>query len=146
PPRAPPARGAARAAAAGDVGARRPRRLRVHRRVLDGRARRPRRPRGGPMHPVIAKGAPRRALAAAALALAALVGGGCAHEHVPVPEPTAIEQLRVRITKTRHAIRETQATIVRSKGSPHLPELYVRLAELLSEEARYHNEVAYERE
>lgn len=82
----------------------------------------------------------------AALAALAMLAAGCAHQHVPVPEPTAIEQLRVRITKSRHAIAETQATIVRSKGSPHLPELYVRLAELLSEEARYHNEVAYERE
>ncbi|MCB9735803.1 MAG: tetratricopeptide repeat protein [Deltaproteobacteria bacterium] len=103
------------------------------------------------MHPVRAEHARRgSALAAAALAVAVAAfggaAGGCAHEHVPVPEPTAIEQLRVRITKTRHAIKETQATIARSKGSPHLPELYVRLAELLSEEARYHNEVAYERE
>ena len=62
-------------------------------------------------------------------------------------EDTAYVQiLRIRITKARNAIEETRATIARSGGAPYLPELYVRLAELLSEEAAYHYRVAAERE
>ncbi|MCC6619842.1 MAG: tetratricopeptide repeat protein [Deltaproteobacteria bacterium] len=84
-----------------------------------------------------------------ALAIAAPGGGlaaGCASAREAVADPPLIERLRLAITKTRHAIGETRAAIARSRGSPLLPELYVRLAELLSEEARYHNQVAYERE
>ncbi len=70
----------------------------------------------------------------------------CAHAPLDVRDTPRVEQLRVRITKVRHAIDETRRTIAASQGAPFLPELYVRLAELLSEEARYHYQVAYERE
>ncbi len=81
-------------------------------------------------------------LVAALLALA----GGCAHHKLVVHDTPYVEQLRIRITKVRHAISETRRTIAGSQGAPYLPELYVRLAELLSEEAKYHYQVAYERE
>ncbi len=87
---------------------------------------------------------PRRRVVA--IGLMALALAGCASAPQQVADPPTIDKLRVRITKTRHAIRETREAIARSQGSPALPELHVRLAELLSEEARYHNQVAYERE
>lgn len=82
------------------------------------------------------------------LGLCVIVGGGvgCATLQTEVRDPPYVEQLRVRITKVRHAIAETRRTISQSQGAPYLPELYVRLAELLSEEAKYHYRVAYERE
>ena len=39
-----------------------------------------------------------------------------------------------------------RTAITEARGAPYLPELYVRLAELLSDEARYHYQVAFERE
>lgn len=63
-----------------------------------------------------------------------------------VADPTEVERLRLRITKVRNAIDETRVTIAQSRGATYLPELYVRLAELLGEEARYHYQLAYERE
>ena len=72
--------------------------------------------------------------------------GGCASGRAEVPDPPRVEMLRLQITKVRNAIEETRATIANSRGAPYLPELYVRLAELLSEEARYHYQLAYERE
>ena len=63
-----------------------------------------------------------------------------------VADPSEVERLRLRITKVRNAIDETRVTIAASRGATYLPELYVRLAELLSEEARYHYQLAYERE
>ncbi|PKN54962.1 MAG: hypothetical protein CVU56_23790, partial [Deltaproteobacteria bacterium HGW-Deltaproteobacteria-14] len=80
------------------------------------------------------------------LTLSLIAASGCASAPETVSDPPVIEKLRLSITKTRHAIRETREAISRSQGSPLLPELYVRLAELLGEEARYHNQVAYERE
>ncbi|RMG20130.1 MAG: hypothetical protein D6729_03520 [Deltaproteobacteria bacterium] len=75
-----------------------------------------------------------------------VVAGACSHAVKEVRDPPYVEQLRVRITKVRHAIDETRRTIAKSQGAPYLPELYTRLAELLSEEAKYHYQVAYERE
>ncbi|MFB6263781.1 MAG: tetratricopeptide repeat protein [Bradymonadaceae bacterium] len=57
-----------------------------------------------------------------------------------------VERLRLKITKVRNAIDETRNAIARSRGAPYLPELYLRLAELKSEEARYHYRLAAERE
>jgi len=71
---------------------------------------------------------------------------GCAGEKPLVRDPAHVETLRLKITKVRNAIEETRQTIALSRGAPYLPELYVRLAELLSEEARYHYQLAYERE
>lgn len=61
-------------------------------------------------------------------------------------DPPRVEKLRLQITKVRNAIGETRRAIARSRGADFLPELYVRLAELLSEEAKYHYQLAYERE
>lgn len=63
------------------------------------------------------------------------------------PQDTAeVEALRLRIAEVRDATDETRQTIARSQGAPYLPELYMRLAELLSEEARYHYQLARLRE
>jgi tetratricopeptide (TPR) repeat protein len=61
-------------------------------------------------------------------------------------DPPRVEKLRLQITKVRNAVEETRRAIARSRGADFLPELYVRLAELLSEEAKYHYQLAYERE
>jgi len=87
-------------------------------------------------------------LAAVAAALC-LGGAGCAGGQVEDPdlaETARVERLRLKITKVRNAIDETRGTIARSQGAPYLPELYLRLAELLSEEARYHYQLASERQ
>lgn len=70
----------------------------------------------------------------------------CAPKNQVVRDQLVVEQLRLRITKVRHAAQETRDVIAVSRGATYLPELYMRLAELLSEEARYHYMVAYERE
>ncbi|MEO1267980.1 MAG: tetratricopeptide repeat protein [Myxococcota bacterium] len=70
----------------------------------------------------------------------------CATTKEKVDDPTYVQTLRIKITKVRNAVEETRNTIALSRGAPYLPELYVRLAELLSEEARYHYRLAYERE
>ena len=74
---------------------------------------------------------------------------GCAGQNVKKPEleePAKVERLRLKITKVRNAIEETRGTIARSRGAPYITELYLRLAELLSEEARYHYQLAAERQ
>ena len=84
---------------------------------------------------------------ASALLLSSLGGViGCAGEKPHIRDQLVVEQLRLRITKVRHAVAETRAVIASSRGAPYLPEIHMRLAELLSEEARYHYMVAYERE
>src|SRR5690554_6466357 len=70
----------------------------------------------------------------------------CATKSRQMRDTPIIETIRLNITKVRNAIEETRATIAVSRGEPYLPELYVRLAELLSEEARYHYKLAFERE
>ncbi|MDJ0764031.1 MAG: tetratricopeptide repeat protein [Myxococcota bacterium] len=70
----------------------------------------------------------------------------CATVKPVVRDQLIVEQLRLRITKVRNAVAETRSVIAASRGAPYLPELYMRLAELLSEEAQYHYMVAYERE
>ncbi|MBA2665277.1 MAG: tetratricopeptide repeat protein [Bradymonadaceae bacterium] len=83
---------------------------------------------------------------AALLALVMLGSASCATSSFEVRDTPEIEMLRLRITKVRNAIFETRETISMSRGAPYLPELYLRLAELLSEEARYHYQLAFERE
>ncbi len=80
------------------------------------------------------------------LAAACLTVAGCAHEKPAVRDAAYVEILRVKISKVRNAIAETREAIVGSRGASYLPELYLRLAELMSEEARYHHRVAFERE
>jgi tetratricopeptide (TPR) repeat protein len=71
---------------------------------------------------------------------------GCAKHESVVKDQLVVEQYRNRITKVRNAIDETRAVIARSQGAPYEAELNMRLAELISEEAKYHYMVAYERE
>jgi len=81
--------------------------------------------------------------------LAASLGGACTGAQVEEPdldETARVERLRLKITKVRNAVEETRGTISRSQGASYLPELYLRLAELLSEEARYHYQLAAERQ
>lgn len=61
-------------------------------------------------------------------------------------DPPRVEKLRLQITKVRNAVDTTRRAVARARGADYSPELYVRLAELLSEEARYHYQLAYERE
>jgi len=88
--------------------------------------------------------------AVARLAVVSLVVAvlGCAGQQVKpsLEEPQRVEELRLKITKVRNAIEETRATVAKSRGADYQPELYLRLAELLSEEARYHYQLAAERE
>ncbi|MEM7609466.1 MAG: tetratricopeptide repeat protein, partial [Myxococcota bacterium] len=78
------------------------------------------------------------------LLIAQLVGCGAGLQ--TTSDTAYVQILRVRITKVRSAIAETRDTIARSGRAPYLPELYVRLGELLSEEASYHYRVAAERQ
>lgn len=99
----------------------------------------------------VTRRAPRAAVSiAVGLCLVSSVGtllvGGCAATKSVVRDQPVVEQYRLRITKVRNAIAETRTTIAASRGAPYQPELYMRLAELQSEEARYHYMVAYERE
>ena len=83
-------------------------------------------------------------LISASLALALAVG--CGPTKSTVRDTPHVATLRARITKARNAIEETRAALSRAQGTAYQPELLLRLAELLSEEARYHYHVAYERE
>ncbi len=87
-----------------------------------------------------------RYLCLVVLALASATSGcGGAARYVAHDAPY-VEVLRIRISKVRNAIDETRQAIALARGARYLPELYLRLGELLSEEARYHYRVAYERE
>ena len=74
-----------------------------------------------------------------------LVISGCV---VPtrIARPASDRTTSIQISKARNAISETRAAIAEARGAPHLEELYVRLGELMSDEAKYHYQVAYERE
>ncbi|MBW1879909.1 MAG: tetratricopeptide repeat protein, partial [Deltaproteobacteria bacterium] len=80
------------------------------------------------------------------MVLALVLLAACAKPIPEVRDLPEVEQYRARITKVRHAIEETREVIAASAGAPYLPELQMRLAELISEEARYHYMVARERE
>lgn len=94
------------------------------------------------MHRIIS---PRLRHIIALLAIVSL-GSGCATRPQKIADPPQVEVIRLKIAKVRNAIDETRQTISNSRGATYLPELYIRLAELLSEEARYHYQLAYERE
>lgn len=86
-------------------------------------------------------------LLAAGIAVAAsAMWVGCASGPEEIDETAEVERLQLRIGEVRFAIDETRRTIARSQGAEYLPELYMRLAELLSEEARYHYQLARQRE
>lgn len=72
--------------------------------------------------------------------------GGCGGQLVakpPSPEDE-VARLKREVTKVRFAIDSTKELIDRSRGQPYMPDLYMRLAELYVEEARYHYFIAYE--
>ncbi|HJL39975.1 MAG TPA: tetratricopeptide repeat protein [Myxococcales bacterium LLY-WYZ-16_1] len=48
-----------------------------------------------------------------------------------------IAKLRRDISKVAHSVEVTQELIARSRGAPFLPDIYLRLAELYVEQARY---------
>jgi tetratricopeptide (TPR) repeat protein len=82
------------------------------------------------------------------LAVAALVPsllGACGPAET-LRDQAEVERLRNRIAKVRYAIDETRSVIAQSRGAPYMDELYMRLAELQSEEAQYHYMVAQRRE
>ena len=80
----------------------------------------------------------------AGLLLSALVGCGGAHIPRPPAPEDSVARLQRNIAKVRHAIESTQQLIGRARGQPYLPDLYLRLAELYVEEAKYHYFIAYE--
>lgn len=61
----------------------------------------------------------------------------------PMPEDE-VARLKREITKVRFAVDSTKELIERARGQAYLPDLYMRLAELHVEEARYHYFIAYE--
>jgi len=68
------------------------------------------------------------------------------HHRPPAVDPLEVDLHRARISKVRHAIAETRSVLASTVGEAHQPELYMRLAELTSEEARHHYLVALERQ
>lgn len=78
------------------------------------------------------------------LVAAALAGCGPTFTiRPPVPEDE-VARLKREITKVRFAVDSTKELIERARGQAYLPDLYMRLAELHVEEARYHYFIAYE--
>lgn len=78
-------------------------------------------------------------------ALAALAVAGCGGG---VRKPMAedrIERLKRDVNKVRFAIRTTKTLVSRARGARYLPDLYLRLAELYVEQAKYHYHIAYEK-
>ena len=88
--------------------------------------------------------AQRIASVVAALVVTALLGCGGAHIPRPPAPEDSVARLQRNIAKVRHAIESTQQLIGRARGQPYLPDLYLRLAELYVEEAKYHYYIAYE--
>jgi tetratricopeptide (TPR) repeat protein len=80
------------------------------------------------------------------LLLAIALATGCGAGSQAVQDTAYIEILRLNVTRVRNATQQTRTAIARSRGGPYESELYLRLAELLSEEARYHYRLAVERE
>jgi tetratricopeptide (TPR) repeat protein len=78
--------------------------------------------------------------------LAVAILAGCAGARIPrAPAPEdEVARLKRDVVKVRFAIDATKELIERSRGQPYLPDLYLRLAELYVEEARYHYFIAYE--
>ncbi|MCA9550137.1 MAG: tetratricopeptide repeat protein [Myxococcales bacterium] len=48
-----------------------------------------------------------------------------------------VEKLRRDIAKVAHSVEVTKELIARSRGAPYLPDIYLRLAELYVEQAKY---------
>lgn len=74
------------------------------------------------------------------------LGAGCSSVRIvqpPAPEDE-VARLQRNVNKVRFAIQSTRDQIDRARGQAYLPDLYLRLAELHVEEARYHYFIAYE--
>jgi tetratricopeptide (TPR) repeat protein len=79
-----------------------------------------------------------------AIALAAaLFGCGGAGRKVLVEDRVA--RLKRDVGKVRFAIRTTKTLVSKARGARYLPDLYMRLAELYIEQAKYHYHIAYEK-
>ncbi len=88
----------------------------------------------------------RRIIQIGALSLCAvLLLAGCAAV-VPKVSTDRIERLKRDIKKIRFAIRTTKTIVSRARGERYLPDLYMRLAELYVENARYYYHLAYEKQ
>lgn len=61
-------------------------------------------------------------------------------------DPPLTDTLKQKISKARNAIDETRQALMRAQNSPYSQELMIRLAELMSDEARAHYQVARARE
>jgi len=82
----------------------------------------------------------------AACAALVIAASGCATPRIvqpPAPEDE-VARLQRNVNKVRFAIQSTREQIDRARGQDYLPDLYLRLAELHVEEARYHYFIAYE--
>jgi tetratricopeptide (TPR) repeat protein len=84
---------------------------------------------------------PRKLVAASLL----LVAGCASGPPAKLPPADPIQALQLSGKKVDFAIGETKRLIQRSRGADYLPDLYMRLAELYSERARYAWLVVYER-
>ncbi|MFH0901875.1 MAG: tetratricopeptide repeat protein [Pseudomonadota bacterium] len=74
-----------------------------------------------------------------------LATGGCAGPPVRPPQPPdRIEALRIGERKIANAIVATKRMIQRSRGADYLGDMYLRLAELYTEQARYAWLIAFE--
>jgi len=56
-----------------------------------------------------------------------------------------VGRLKRDVGKVRFAIRTTKTLVSRARGARYLPDLYMRLAELYIEQAKYHYHIAYEK-
>jgi cellulose synthase operon protein C len=77
---------------------------------------------------------------------AALALSGCTTTARNVLEEDRVEELKRDVAKVRFALLTTKTLIARERGAKYLPDLYLRLAELFVEEARYHYQIAFEKQ
>ncbi len=83
-------------------------------------------------------------LVATLVALSLALGCGTTQVARPPAPEDEVARLQRNVTKVRFAQEATKELIERSRGQPYLPDLYLRLAELYVEEARYHYFIAFE--
>ncbi|MEM1025873.1 MAG: tetratricopeptide repeat protein [Myxococcota bacterium] len=89
------------------------------------------------MKPLYARLAIATALIAPSLSARAQVPGTAGFQSQNEQREELIAKLRRDISKVAHSVEVTQELISRSRGAPFLPDIYLRLAELYVEQARY---------
>ena len=74
------------------------------------------------------------------------VGAGCGASGMSrrPPPQTSVDSLRMSARKVDNAVVATKRMIERSRGAAYLPEMFMRLAELYTERARYAWLIVYE--